>query len=37
MEGPVYYYKKDSISYIIWFGENLGDSYAYNSDIKEWK
>lgn len=37
MEGPVYYDKKDSNSYIIWFGENLGDSYSYDSDIKEWK
>lgn len=36
MEGPLFYEKKDSINYIIWFGTTLGESMIYYSDTKEW-
>lgn len=36
MEGPLFYEKKDSVNYIIWFGTTLGESMIYYSDTKEW-
>jgi hypothetical protein len=35
-EGPLYYDKKDSINYIIWFGTSLGESVTYHSDSNKW-
>lgn len=37
LEGPLYYEKKDSISYIVWFGLELGESIKYNSIQKKWE
>lgn len=37
LEGPLYYEKKDSISYILWFGLELGESIKYNSLQKKWE
>lgn len=36
-EGPLYYQKKDSTRYIIWFGNSLGESKTYYSDSKKWE
>jgi hypothetical protein len=33
----LYYSKKDSIHYIIWFGMDLGESTTYYSDTKTWE
>lgn len=34
---PLYYQKKDSINYIIWFGTSLGESVTFYSDSKQWE
>lgn len=36
MEGPLFYERKDSVNYMIWFGTTLGESMIYYSDTKEW-
>jgi hypothetical protein len=36
LEGPLFYEKKDSIHYMVWFGTSLGESMIYYSDTKEW-
>jgi len=36
-EGPLYYQKIDSTSYIISFGTSLGESTTYYSNQKQWK
>ncbi len=36
-EGPLYYQKKDSIIYIVWFGTSEGESKTYYSDTKKWE
>ena len=36
-EGPVYYWKVDSVNYILWFGTYLGESVIYYSDSKRWE
>lgn len=33
----IYYDKKDSLRYIIWFGVSLGESKTYYSDSKQWE
>lgn len=33
----LYYDKKDSSRYIIWFGVSLGESKTYYSDNKQWE
>ena len=35
-EGPIYYEKKDSLRYIIWFGTTFGESEIYDSEKKKW-
>ncbi len=37
IEGPIFYKKKDSINFILWFGTELGESRIYYSDIKKWE
>jgi hypothetical protein len=37
MEGPLYYEKKDSLSYIVWFGQTFGESKTYYSATKRWE
>ena len=37
LEGPLYYEKQDSASYLVWFGLELGESLKYNSIEKKWK
>ena len=34
---PVYYLKKDSDHYIVWYGLSLGESMAYDSQTKQWE
>jgi hypothetical protein len=36
-EGPLYYQKRDSLGYKIWFGTSLGESETYYSDSKKWE
>lgn len=36
-DGPLYYEKKDSINYIVWFGTELGESKTYYSSTKRWE
>jgi hypothetical protein len=36
-KGPLYYRRKDSNTYIIWFGTILGESKTYYSDKKKWE
>lgn len=33
----LYYDKKDSLHYIVWFGVSLGESKTYYSDSKQWE
>ena len=35
-EGPVYYQKKNSSSYEIWYGTSLGESETYDSTKGSW-
>ena len=37
MEGPLYYQKRDSLNYIIWYGKSLGESNTYHSDSQKWE
>lgn len=37
MEGPLYYERKDSTRYIVWFGAGLGESVTYDSNQKKWE
>ena len=34
---PLYYQKRDSLNYILWFGTSLGESKIYYSDSKKWE
>lgn len=36
-EGPIYYDKKTDTKYILWFGTDLGESAAYDSEKKKWE
>ena len=36
-EDSLYYDKKDSIKYIIWYGTSLGESKTYYSDSRKWE
>lgn len=36
-KGPLYYRRKDSSTYLIWFGTSLGESKTYYSDKKKWE
>lgn len=36
-EGPLYYQKIDSTSYMVWFGTTLGKSKTYYSSQKQWE
>lgn len=36
LEGPIFYEKKTETSYIVWFGEELGESVTYDSETKKW-
>jgi hypothetical protein len=36
MEGPLFYEKRDSVNYMVYFGTSLGESMIYYSDTKEW-
>jgi hypothetical protein len=36
MEGPFYYWKVDSVNYMIWYCTTVGESMTYYSDTKEW-
>lgn len=36
-EGPFYYERLDSLRYIIWYGNSLGESITYHSDTKKWE
>ena len=36
-EGPIYYDKVDSITYMISFGLSLGESETYSSKTKKWE
>lgn len=35
-EGPLHYEKKNDTLFIIWFGQELGDSKIYYSNTKKW-
>lgn len=35
-EGPVYYEQKAAEEYILWYGQELGESKIYNSKTKRW-
>ena len=35
--GSIYYRKESESKYILWFGKELGESVAYDSDTKQWK
>jgi len=35
-EGPLHYEKKNDTLFIIWFGQELGESKIYYSDTKKW-
>ena len=37
LEGPIFYKRESSSSFILWFGEGLGDSQIYNSITKTWR
>lgn len=37
IEGPIYYQKQDSLSFILWFGTTIGESIEYNSQSKKWE
>jgi hypothetical protein len=36
-EGPIFYERKDSLNYIVYFGTSLGESMIYYSDSKKWE
>ena len=36
-EGPLYYQRKDSVKYMVWFGTSEGESKTYYSDSKKWE
>jgi len=36
-EGPIYYEKRDSINYTVWFGTSIGESKIYYSDSNRWE
>ncbi len=35
-EGPIYYDKKSSTRYVVWFGMELGESVTYDSETRKW-
>ena len=35
--GPIYYRKENESKYILWFGNELGESVIYDSDTKQWR
>ncbi len=35
--GPLYYLRKSDTNYIVWFGNELGESTIWDSDTKEWR
>lgn len=36
-EGPIYYERKDTSSFILWFGTTVGESITYRSTTKSWE
>ncbi len=34
--GPIFYKKESETKYIVWFGQELGESATYDSDTKKW-
>ncbi|MEJ0088908.1 MAG: hypothetical protein WDM80_04025 [Limisphaerales bacterium] len=36
-ENPFHYQKQGETNYIVWFGEQLGESVAYDSNRKSWR
>jgi hypothetical protein len=34
--GPLYYQRKDTTTYEVWFGTSLGESETYSSQTKKW-
>jgi len=36
LEGPIFYWKVDSVNYMVWFNTSLGESMTYYSDIRKW-
>jgi len=34
---PIYYERRDSIHYTVWFGTTLGESKIYYSDSRKWE
>jgi len=36
-ENPFYYQKQGETNYIVWFGEQLGESVVYDSSRKSWR
>ena len=37
LDGPVYYTRRDSERYEVWFGTTLGESITYRSDREVWE
>lgn len=37
LEGPIFYQKRDSSEYILWYGTILGESETYYSTNKKWE
>ena len=35
--GPLFYEKRDSINFMVWFGTSLGESKTYYSNSKKWE
>ena len=35
--GPLYYLRKSDTNYIVWFGNELGESTIWDSDVGEWR
>jgi hypothetical protein len=36
-EGPIYYQRKGETEYILWFGNELGESAVYHSETRKWE
>ena len=34
--GPLYYQRKDTVTYEVWFGTSLGESQTYSSRTRKW-
>ena len=36
LEGPIYYERRDSAHFVLWFGTSVGESVTYDSRTKSW-